>query len=208
MKKNNSPYSASITGGGYLQYETDVMLPLLMSDNAEALIRDELLNNRLLHINAETSRSRAVTEVKRRYQAMPRSFWDDYLLMSDNDRQVALLLVILKTYKILFDFHIEVTIKRWNSIDHQVTSEDYMMEFNEISSRDAFVDSWTALTKKKVIGAYITILRKVGMIDNQGLLQPLRCDNFHYYLIHGEAWFLEACLLQKYEIDNIKKQLR
>ena len=36
-----------------------------------------------------------------------------------------------------------------------------MMEFNEIASKDEFVDSWSDNTKDKVASAYLTILRKV-----------------------------------------------
>ena len=74
MKMIKSPYSAAITGGGFLYDETVTLLPLLMSPDSDSLLRDELMNNRLLHINAESSRKRAVTEIRRRYNAMPLSF--------------------------------------------------------------------------------------------------------------------------------------
>jgi len=81
------------------------------------------------------------------------------------------------------------------------------MEFNEIASNDSFVDSWSDLTKKKVAGAYLSVLRKIDMLDVENLLHPVNCSNFTYYISMGEQWFLEACLLQPYEIDKIKKQI-
>ena len=53
--KNNSPYTAAITGGGFLFEETNALLPLLQSPDRVALLKDEKVNNRLLKINAETS---------------------------------------------------------------------------------------------------------------------------------------------------------
>ena len=47
------------------------------------------------------------------------------------------------------------------------------------------------------------LLRKVGMLTNDNRLHSLVCNNYDYYLAKGEPWFLEACLLQPYEIDNI-----
>lgn len=70
MNKNNSPYTAAITGGGFLLEETNILLPLLQSPNRIALLKDEKINNRLLHINAESSRDRAIFEIARRYDAM------------------------------------------------------------------------------------------------------------------------------------------
>ncbi len=207
MNTNNSPYTAAITGGGFLYAETNALLPLLQSGEREALLKDEKLNNRLLKINAETSRYRAIVEIARRYDAMPPSFWVDYQSMNETDQQVALFFVILKTYKICFDFQVNVTMRKWNSISKTVVYDDIAMEFSEVAARDTFVDSWSDKTKRKVASAYLTILRKVGMLDNEDQLHPLFAENLEYYIRIGEPWFLEACLLQPYQIDNIKKQL-
>lgn len=207
MTKIESPYTAAITGGGFLFEETNILLPLLQSDDREALLKDEKINNRLLKMNAETSRYRAIMEIARRYDAMPSAFWSDYQAMSTDDQQVALFFVILKTYKICFDFHINVTMRKWNSISKSVVYDDIEMEFNEVSANDEFVDSWSDKTKRKVASAYLTVLRKVGLLDQNDQLHPLSASNFDYYITIGEQWFLEACLLQPYQIDNIKKQL-
>ena len=204
---NNSPYSAAITGGGFLFTETNALLPLLLSTDREALLKDEKLNNRLLKINAETSRYRAIVEIARRFDTMPSSFWLDYQSMNEEDQLVALFFVILKTYKICFDFHVNVTMRKWNSISKTLVYDDIDMEFNEVSARDEFVDSWSDKTKRKVASAYLTVLRKVGILDKEDNLHPLSASNFDYYITIGEQWFLEACLLQPYQIDNIKKQL-
>ena len=207
MNKIKSPYTAAITGGGFLYEETCILLPLLQSDNREFLLKDEALNNRLLQINSETSRKRNRAEVGRRYDVMQSSFWEDFQKMKEDDQKVALFFVILKTYKICFDFHINVTIRKWNSISKRVEHEDLMMEFNEISAKDEFVDSWSEATKKRVASAYLTILRKIGMIGQDNSLNAISCSNWEYYIQMGEMWFLEACLLQPYQIDNIKKTL-
>ena len=60
--KTNSPYSAAIIGGGFLFIETNLLLPLLMSDDSEALLKKEKLENNLLQINHETSRERAILD--------------------------------------------------------------------------------------------------------------------------------------------------
>lgn len=204
---NSSPYTAAITGGGFLFEETNALLPLLKSDDRDSLLKDEKVNNRLLKINAETSRYRAIMEIARRYDAMPASFWDDYQAMSEDDQRIALFFVILKTYKICFDFHINVTMRKWNSISKSLVYDDIDMEFNEVSARDEFVDSWSDKTKRKVASAYLTVLRKVGILDKEDQLHSISASNFDYYITIGEQWFLEACLLQPYQIEKIKNQI-
>ena len=206
IRKHNSPYTAAFTAGGFLFEETNVLLPLLQAADSEALLEEEKVYNRLLHINAESARSRIMYEIKRRYEAMPASFWVDYQAMDLRDKVVALFYVILKTYKLCFDLQVNVTMRKWNGVSKRVDSIDMMMELCEIAARDAFVDSWSDKTKHKVASAYTTILRRVGMLDADGRLRPLSCSNFDYYLAIGEPWFLEACLLQPYEIEKISCQ--
>lgn len=207
MNKIKSPYTAAITGGGFLYEETCILLPLLQSDNREDLLKDEALNNRLLHINSETSRKRNIAEISRRYDTMSPKFWLDFQEMDEDDQKVALFFVMLKTYKICFDFHINVTMRKWYSISKKVEHDDLMMEFNEIAAKDEFVDSWSEATKKRVASAYLTILRKINMIQPDNCLIDINCSNWQYYIEMGEIWFLEACLLQPYQIENIKKEL-
>lgn len=203
----NSPYTASVTGGGFLLTETATLLPLLQSEDRAARLKDEAVNNNLLQINSEAARKRIIAEVSKRYDAMPATFWEEYVSMSENDQIVANLFVILKTYKIIFDFHIHVTLRRWNSISKTVDKDDVMMELDEISARDEFVDSWSDQTKDKLASTYLTILRKAGMLDEAGQLKAIFCSNPEYYVTIGEPWFLESCLLQPYEIENIKKRI-
>ena len=207
MKKNNSPYTAAITGGGFLFDETNLLLPLMMSEDSDMLLKKEKLENNLLQINRQTSRDRAIFEIKRRYNAVQKTFWEDYLSMEQNAQKIALFFVILKTYKICFDFQINVTRNKWQSISRSLTKDDLLMELNEIGARDEFVDSWSDNTRDRLASAYLSILRKVGMLDEENQLHPVKDtdDNMAYYIRIGEQWFLDACLLQPYEINEIKK---
>ena len=207
MNKYKSPYTAALTGGGFLFAETDILLPMLLSPDRKALLKEEATHNRLLHINSETSRKRNIAEIERRFDVMPLSFWLDYKDMAEADRRVALFYVVLKTYKICFDLHVNVAMRKWNGISKHLDISDLMIEMNEIAAADAFVDSWSDNSKKRVASGYLSILRKACMLDGNGELHPALCSNYDYYLRCGESWFLEACLLQPYEIESIKSRV-
>lgn len=205
--KNTSPYSAAITGCGFMIDEMTAVLPLLMSDNADALLKDEIVNNQLLKINTETTRRRAIAEFVRRYKTMTVSFWNDYLAMSEDQQRVAMFFVILKTYRICFDFQINVVLKNWRSVSQAVSKDDLMMELTNIAAQDAFVDAWSVQTKSKVAATFLSILRHVGFVERDGYQikrVSLPASSWQYYLRIGEAWFLDACLLPPYEIETIK----
>ena len=149
-------------------------------------------------------------EFKRRYAAVPAQFWREWQHWSEAGQRAGLFYAILKAYKLVFDFHVNVAMKKWNSIDHKLTADDIQMEFNEISAHDAFVDGWSAATKKKCASCYLTILRQTGLLQEKtDELTPVRpCPEESAYYIHtGEEWFLEACFLYPYEINEIKSHL-
>lgn len=210
MNKYNSPYTAAITGCNFLYYEFKRILPMLMSADAEQQLKDEIENNQILQINSRKARRTFVLEFKRRLASVPLHFWQAWQKWSEKGQRVGLFYAILKTYKLVFDFHFNVAIKRWNSVDHQLTKFDIMMEFNEIAAHDEFVDSWSDNTKDRCASAYLTILRQAGlMTEKTNELQSIRPDDseLEYYFCSGEEWFLEACFLYPYEINEIKAKL-
>ncbi len=203
----NSIYTAAMTGCGFMHTEMKAMLPLLLSSDADVLIKQEISENNILLIKSETSRKRAVAEFKRRFNAVPRSFWEWYDSVSESTQMWAMFFVNLKTYRIFFDFQINVVVNNWNGISQSVTYNDVLSEVYQISANDSFVDSWSDETKNKVVSSFITLLRKVGLLDanTTQLFSPqVNEEEFAYFLKINEAWFLEACLLEPYVINRIK----
>ncbi len=208
-EKNKSPYT-TITGCTFLYYEFERILPLLMAANSDILLKDEIENNRVLQVNSLASRKRFVAEFKRRYASVSALFWKTWQGMSEAGQRAGLFYAILKTYKLAFDFHFNVAMRKWNSIDHTLLKDDLLMEFNELSAHDDFVDSWSDATKDKCCSNYLTILRQSGLLNEKtNELTPVKLDaeEFAYYIRCGEEWFMEACLLYPYEIKDIKSQL-
>lgn len=206
---NHSSYSAALTGCAFLYPEFLRVLPLLMAEDSVELIKEEVRNNHLLQVNSQKARQTFTTEFRRRFNAVPRGFWEGFGTMSPNGQKAALLYAVLKAYKLAFDFHFNITVRRWNSIEQTVGVADLMMELNEIAARDSFVDGWTDNTKRKCVSQYLTILRQAGMLQgSEGHLVPLRLNDADWaYLIRSaEEWFPEAALLYPYEVSQLKSR--
>lgn len=209
--KYNSPYSASVTGCGYMPDEMNNILPLLMSPEREMLLKQEIIGNNYLMINTENTRKRAVVEFKRRYNAVPPTFWEQYQSFSREAQSVGMFYVMLKCYRLFFDLQLNVILPKWNSVRREVSKNDILIAINEISVNDDFVDGWSDQTKGKVAATFLSMLKKIGMLDEKTSgLRPLQTKevDWSYYLLHREQWFLEACLLQPYEIERIKQSVR
>lgn len=207
-RKTNSPYSASFTGCSFMLYELNRVLPLMLGEDADARLAKEAEENNLLMVDNRKSRENYLGELKRRFAAVPRSFWLSFQSMNENAQRLALFYVLMKCYRLVLDLQVNVTLKKWYSIDRKVTIGDIQMELAQIAANDAFVDSWTEATKKRVTSAYLTFLHQAGLCDKKtGELHQASVTDEEYllYLRMGEEWFLDACFLQPYEKERIKQ---
>ena len=203
-----SPYSAAFTAASMMYREMTALVPLMCDANSAELINKEIEENSLLCINSLNSRKRVVAELQRRFNSVPQGFWQHYLQLGEHAQRVALLYVVLKTYQLLFDMHICVTLNQWRSASGGIQSSDVMLYLNELAVQDAFVDSWSESTRKKIASTYILMLHQAGLMkDNESTLcQPeLSDEDWMYYIRMGEAWFLEACFLPTYRVNELKQ---
>ncbi len=203
-----SPYSAAFTAASMMYREMTALVPLMCEENSAELINKEIEENNLLCINSLNSRKRVVVELQRRFNSVPQGFWQHYLQLGEHAQRVALLYVVLKTYQLLFDMHICVTLNQWRSASGGIQSSDVMLYLNELAVQDAFVDSWSESTRKKIASTYILMLHQAGLMkdNSSSLCQPeLSDDDWMHYIRMGEAWFLEACFLPTYRVNELKQ---
>lgn len=182
----------------------------MLSDRSNELLKDEIANNNLLQINSLNTRNRAVAEFKKRFSTCDEKFWDHYQNTVGTEHQLLYFFVLLRTYRILLDLHLRVTVRRFMAADETWSSEAIRQEFDEIAVNDEFVDSWTDMTKKKISSTYQTILRKIGFLEESSdTLHAIsqNANDYRYFLENGEIWFLEACFLRQYEINNMRSAL-
>lgn len=196
-----------MTACGFMPNEMKAMLPLLLSPDADALLKKEISENNILLIKSEASRKKAVLEFKRRFNAVPREFWERFATVSESTQLWAMFFVNLKTYRIYFDFQTNVVVQNWNGINRTVSYNDVISELYQISANDEFVNSWSDETKKRIPSFFLTMIRQVGLLDakTSELRSPqVNEEEFAYFLKINEAWFLDACLLEQYVINRIK----
>lgn len=204
-----SIYSASFTAGSLLYKETTALLPLLLSKNSGQLIKEEIKQNNLLKINSEKARKRTVCEIQKRLSYVDHTFWEYYSVRQEKEQKLMLFYLCLKTYKLMFDYHFNVTLRQWNSSTPIIESFLYQMELNEISGKADLVYNWTDSTKEKTISVYMRILKDIDLLSSKTLrLKPVAIagDFWNFFVKLRELWFLDACLLnpitKKHIIDS------
>lgn len=196
-----------MTGCGFMVDEMTRTLPLFMSEDSGALLKQEIQENRVLLIPSLTTRRRMVTEFNRRFSAVPLSFWEDYMALSPRMQVLGMFFVLLKTYRLYFDFQVEVVRNKWNCFNQIVSKNNILAAISDIACNDEFVDSWSNNTRDRVAAAFLSVLRKVGFIsDKDGHLRQLEYsdEDLSFFVRIGEPWFLDAILIPPYRIETIK----
>ena len=101
-----------------------------------------------------------------------------------------------------------LAIPKYNSPDRVLTKNDVQAALSEIASRDEFVDSWSGETRDRLSSQYLAMLRQGGFVDGTTgeLCSPaIGDDDYAEYVRRGEVWFLQACFLPGYRIEQIKQ---
>lgn len=197
-------YTTSFTAGGLLYNEIDALGTILRQPDWNIQLEKDVKENRLLKVNSEASRKRVVQEVRLRMDYMDADFWAVYDEVSELDKKGLLFFVCLQTYKLIYDFHFNVTIPKFLSLESEIEPYWYEMRLQELSSSHPEVDSWTDQTKRKVVTRYIDILRKVGLVERDKLTKKaFSAAIFCYFLIKGNLWTLDAFFLKQAEKETI-----
>lgn len=199
-------YSAAFTAGGLFYEETRSCLPLLKEEQAEELLIKEAEKNAYVKINAESARKRVLQELRKRHKQAPADFWEYFESAGEAEQRLLLLFLSMKTYRLVFQFHFDVTLPAWRGSSSELDDYYFHMKLDEIAAAHEEVDSWSESTRRKVITVYLRMLREAGLLSEAGLLQtpPGVPEAFWCYFVHqGEAWFLEAGLLGEHQRAGI-----
>lgn len=188
--------------------ETVALLPILQSPDADAYLKAEVADNKLLQLGKAKTRSRMVTEFKRRYQAMPPSFWNWFLSLDRAGQVVSLYYCLMRTYLVLKEVHLNLFLPRLKSANPVVTRSDVDRHILKIGVLDPFVASWSDATRSKIAGACLSYIRAVGMLDAAtDDLRPVTVPDAvaAHFISRGEAWYMEALGMPLYEVNRIKE---
>ncbi|MFD1315232.1 BrxA family protein [Namhaeicola litoreus] len=193
-KSNHKKFDANFTAGGLLFHEFMVLEKLITKPNNAELLKSEESQNVYMGIATLNARKRILSEIKRRMAYAPDYFWENYYAWSEKEQKLALLFLCLKTYPVVLDIHLEVTLPKYK-IGANLKAYDITMRLDELASSHPEVESWSVSTIRKINVQYRKAIQDAGLMENGKLQIPYGLsDSFWNYFINtNENWFLTAC---------------
>ena len=204
--QRNITYSASFTSGSgaLLHREINALLPLLQSENAVELLKQEVSQNNVLMINSESARRTVIRQISSRIKYAFPDFWKIYVSAKSIDQALMLFYLALNSTPLLYDFHFDVTIPAWKGSSRTFDPFNYQMKLDQLGDQFEVVDKWLASTRKLILKIYKRMLKEAGFLNDDNFIQPRKDDEFFFpFLKTQQPWFLEACFLSPTDCDRI-----
>jgi hypothetical protein len=189
-------YDANFTAGGIFFNEYSALKDHLLDEEFIGLLKNEIQENKILGVATLSARKRIVSEIIRRYNTMPKSFWELFQHLNEQETKLALFYVCLKTYPIVFDLHFNVSVLLEKK-GEMLNDFSVQMRLDELSTSSTEIGSWSITTLKKINTQYRKALKDTELVKQGNLVKPfLVSDSFwEYFKSTNEAWFLQACFI-------------
>ena len=189
-------YDANFTAGGLLHNEFIALESIILGNDFEDSLKLEESQNQFIGINTIAARKRVLSEVKRRIAHVPKEFWEQFFQWNEREQKLALLYVCLKTYRLIFDIHFEVTLKKFKT-GSNLDAFGISMFIDELASKDDYVASWSNSTLEKINVQYRKALKDAGLLEDTTLQKPNAINSlfWNYFKETNESWFIEACFI-------------
>ena len=158
----------------------------------------------VLDVNSHRGRNRKTMEITDRLQSASRSVWDDLPERSVQEQQLTLYYCSLKTYRLLFDFHMDVVLPKWQSFDRRLRPHYARRFLERRADQHPEIDDWSPTTREKVRQVMLKMLREARLLLEGRLEAPRVSPSFWERFVHvGDVWFLEASFLSEDDRDSI-----
>jgi hypothetical protein len=163
----------------------------------------------IVDINSWPGQRRKVAEIKRRLSETNQSVWEDLPELSTPERTLVLYYCCLKTYPLLFDFHMEAVLPTWRSADRSFETHDANRFLERQAETHPEIDDWRESTWTKVRQVMLQMLREAGFLHQDTLRRVSRPPSFWDRFVKvGDLWYLEAAFLNKSQRRDTVQSLR
>lgn len=196
-RKKTKTYDSNFRVVGLLHREFVALKGILKSQNFEGLIKEEEAQNQYMGVPTQAARKRIIAEIRRRYRHSPSNFWDTFFEWDAMEQKFGLFFICLKAYPLLLDIHLDVGLKKFR-IGAPLEPYDITMYFDELSSKNDTVATWSDSTFERLNYQYRNMLKELGIYIDGQLTKPNISSAilWTYFEDINESWFLEACFLK------------
>jgi len=201
-----SKYTFSFTGASVLMAETQIIAAeyYRLKDWHEA--RRNILENNLMNKVKQTTLQREFNEIKKRLSELTPDQWI-LLTQGNSDEVMAMIfLSLVKTYRYVNDFLVEVVRTKFYLYDYVLTDSDYIRFYNSKVNEHPELESLTETTAIKVRNVLFRMLQQTHIISDtkHGIItRPMLSQRAEAVIIQDHPAWLAVFLYSDHEIKTL-----
>lgn len=196
-------YSVSFTAGALMRSETEKVIRAVKEGSSLDEVDPDVLD-----VHSRRGRERKTEEVVKRLKHVDRRIWDDFLSLTAAEQSITLYYACLKTYRLMFDFHMDVVLPRWQTMEHRLEAHDARRFLERRADAHPEVDTWSQSTWEKIRQVLLKMLTEAGLLQDGIIVAPsIEGDVWERFVYVGDLWFLEAALLNERRRDAITREV-
>lgn len=161
-------YSASIISTSFWFLESKKVAELILEGYSKDEILNAALEDNIFQVETER-RVRDITNTTyRRLKSFPEEVLEYFVRVDVNSAKIFVLISVLKSDKLFFEFMYEVFIEHIVLGDLTLKNKDFEMFFDNKSYQSDIVSEWVDETLGRLKRAYNTMLSEAGVLDTSG----------------------------------------
>ena len=198
-------YLLSFTTMSLNVYETQEVAKLFLKYQNWDKVRKIIIDENYLQKNAVSTLKRQFTEIKRRLNNLTYEELE-YLATNDYESKHIVMLSAFKTYKMIYDFAVEVMRVKYFKGDLKILNSDFENFFESKKLAYENLNTITDATKYKLKQVMFRMFEEADFITStkeKTIKKPLLSKNLCRIIKKDNKEYLKAFLLSKDEIERI-----
>jgi hypothetical protein len=153
--------------------------------------------------------SRQFDEIKKRLQIVDYSVIEKIASANNETAKILIYYSIIKTYKIFYDFILEVVRPKVLVFDYKLLDLDFDKFLRYKSEMVPGIDKLSSSTKAKIKQVFFRILHEVGIIDSTRtkIVTPIRIqESIIHLIVKDNPKYLSGFLIPDFDIKYYKEK--
>ena len=161
-------YNSNLVRDSFWLNETRKTAELILEGLSKEEIMDLSLNENIFGQNSERRKRDIVQTMYKRLNDFPEEILEYFLRVDVTSAKIFVLISILRNDRLFFEFMYEVFRGHILVGNYILRGRDFDIFFNNKSTQNEKVDSWSESNIYRLSSRYRTILNEAGVIDNSG----------------------------------------
>ena len=198
-------YILSFTTMSLNVYETQEVAKLFLKHQSWDEVRKIIIDENYLQKSAMSTLKRQFIEIRKRINNLTEEELE-YLAQNDYEAKYVVMLSAFKTYKMIYDFAVEIMREKYFKGDMKILESDFEVFFESKKLAYENLNTVTDSTKYKLRQVMFKMFEEAELITSTKekiIKKPLLSRNLCKIIKNDDENYLKAFLLSKDEIERI-----